>query len=360
MDNISEELPQLVYTMDNMNGLRAIGGMFGLEEALNKKGCPPPFLKDRAIFMVNARSCISVLIELLSPTNIWMPSYLCDSMLEAIDKSTDYMKFYEVDYDLAVPSLEWLNDVQKGDLIVIIDYFGFLFDSAIAIRAKEKGAWVLEDAAQALLSMDLGKFSDFTVYSPRKFLGVPDGGILISNCNVDLGDLNLKIPPEEWWLKALLATIFRRKFDIYDGKNCWFELYKEVEAQQPIGHYAMSHFSKALLMHSFDYPIIAERRVRNYRTLMELLGDHKLFPKLPNNVVPLGFPIRLKNRDRIRQILIDKRIYPPIHWSINEFIPGKFRDSYKLADHIMTLPCDQRYNHFDMTRMAQIVLSNIH
>jgi len=81
-----------------------------------------------------------------------------------------------------------------------------------------------------------------------------------------------------------------------------------------------------------------------------------IFPELPSQVVPLGFPIRLKNRDAVRQRLFNHDIYPPVHWLIQRIVPSEFRDSHRLAAEIMTLPCDQRYDSEDMHRMAQLIL----
>jgi len=112
-------------------------------------------------------------------------------------------------------------------------------------------------------------------------------------------------------------------------------------------------------MHSFDYSTIAQRRIDNYKFLARLLADIALFPNLSANTVPLGFPIRVKNRDRLRQVLFGHQIYPPVHWPIQGIVPQEFRDSLKLADEIMTLSCDQRYNRQDMKRMASIILGEL-
>jgi hypothetical protein len=80
---------------------------------------------------------------------------------------------------------------------------------------------------------------------------------------------------------------------------------------------------------------------------------------LPDGVVPLGFPVRLKERDRVRQALFDARIYPPVHWPIAEVVPNEFGASHQLATEIMTLPCDQRYGAPDVERMVLEVRRNL-
>ena len=331
-----------------------IGGMFGLVEPSKINNQFPPFLKnDKELFLANARSGINILAGLLKPRKIWMPSFLCDAMLKAV-KNLD-MHFYEVDSHLHI-SRSWVNTVESGELVVLIDYFGFPFDSSLAEDIKEHGGWVLEDASQALLSSNERKLSDFVLFSPRKFLGVPDGGILRNYTSIDLSEIQLKHPPSGWWLRTLNATILRRDFDLYGGERSWFKLFQETEADSPVGPYAMSMLSKTLLEHSFDYSSIIQKRIENYQILDDHLNKFALFPKLPIGVVPLGYPIQLNNRDHVRQILFDNNIYPPVHWPITDIVPKKFVESHRLADTILTLVCDQRYNPTEMERIARIVL----
>lgn len=334
---------------------RIIGGMFGLGEISNPNRSMPSFLRGNPVLLANARSGIAFLIELLSPAHVWMPSYLCGIMVEAVDKRRTAVKFYEVNYDLSLPSLSWLDSVERNDLVVLVDYFGFPSDSQCINRARERGARVLEDACQALLSEGVGRLSDFTLFSPRKFLGVPDGGILICNHEITYDNSKMAPPPPAWWLKAFSASVFRRDFDLHGGDRRWFELFQETEDDGPIGPYAMSEFSRMLLQHNFDYSMIAEKRVKNYELLAYELKKFALFPSLLCGVVPLGFPIRVKERDRVRQALFGQEIYPPVHWPIQGVVPEGFSDSHRLASEIVTLPCDQRYDSSDMERMIRCV-----
>lgn len=337
---------------------KIVGGMFGLGGGVSRnQNVSLPFFERSHLLLANARSGIAILAHALAPSQIWFPSYLCDVILKAAKqvRSSPVTQFYDVNYRLEISTEKWLTNVKKGDLVVLIDYFGFPYDRAYAIQAKERGAWVLEDACQALLSEGIGDFADFVIYSLRKWIGVPDGGVLVDNTDMGLLDIELRKPPSDWWLKAFYATVLRREFDLYGGSRRWFQLFREANAEGPIGHYAMSELSMILLMHGFDYSTITKRRVDNYRTLSDKLSNLALFPKLSSGVVPLGFPIRVKNRDQVRQMLFNHEMYPPLHWPIQDVVPEEFKESHRLAAEIMTLPCDQRYDSSDMNRMAQLV-----
>lgn len=335
-----------------------IGGMFGLHEAPCNGGSSLGWLERSHLLVANARSGIHWLIEHLRPRRTWMPSYLCRAMLDAVDPRYTTLEYYEVDYDLAVTSTTWLDRIEQGDLVVLIDYFGFPCDAACVAEAQRRGATVLEDASQALLSSHVGTHADYTVFSLRKFLGVPDGGILVSNKGAVIDDESLGRPPADWWDKSLKATTLRQKFDIHGGDRRWFELFQEVEASCPTGPYVMSNLTAAMLKEAFCFERIAERRRENYQCLLERIGHLAVFRELPPGVVPLGFPIRCPKRDRLRQHCFDAQIFPPVHWAIQDFVPPQFQDSHALAADIMTLPCDQRYGPQEMDRMAACINAN--
>jgi len=88
------------------------------------------------------------------------------------------------------------------------------------------------------------------------------------------------------------------------------------------------------------------------KPLLDSLNEVALFPSLSPRLVPLGFPIRVKDRDRIRQALFNHEIYPRLRWPIKGIVLERFRDGNRLSAEIMTLPCDQRYNRSDMERKA--------
>ena len=331
---------------------RIIGGMFGLDVAVSaERPAGAPFVQPRSFLLANARSGIHIVLEEFRPARVWMPSYLCGAMLEAV--RTTPVKFYPVDRNLSIAKFDGIGE---RDLVIVIDYFGFPAPTQFIDDVKSRGAWVLEDACQALLTRGVGQHSDFVLFSPRKFLGVPDGGILTSRGGSSLNDVHLEAAPPDWVLKAFEAVLLRREFDLYGDERRWFALFQQIERECPVGYFEMSGLAKMLLFHAFDYAAIAQRRRDNYLSLNQRLAGIALFPDLPSGVVPLGFPVRLEARDRVREALFAAQIYPPIHWPIADIVPEQFAESHQLNREMLTLPCDQRYDSSDMDRMAEIIL----
>jgi hypothetical protein len=336
--------------------MRIAGGMFGFEGSLGYvQTNVPQFMSEPRLLFLSARCAIQFLIHKLNPPQVWMPSYLCCSMIDAVDQKLTKLMFFQIGLDLESVSLDWLDLLSPGSLVVLIDYFGFPCSRQVIKDVQSRGAFVLEDASQALLSSHVGHQSDFVLFSPRKTIGVPDGGVLQFRRNHPSFSVELLPPPRKWWLKALEACIARREFDKFGGDSSWYELFRQVEGTYPLGLYRMSELSEFLIETAFNYDAIAEARRANYAYLMERLSDYALIKELDDSTVPIGFPISVNNRDNVRQALFDLQIYPPIHWEINECVPNSFNASHELSKRIMTIPCDQRLKRDNLIRIADIL-----
>lgn len=329
-----------------------MGGVLGLECARLSHAAAPPFLRGQLLTLVNVRSCLYMLIRELKPKRVWLPGYLCDSIVQAAQRAGAQCRFYALDYSLRPTTLDWLKEVQPGDLVLVIAYFGFPADRAICQAAKQRGAVVALDASQALLEQDDVPV-DCALYNPRKFLGVPDGGVLQLRADLPMGKVSVTPPDDRWWLDALDALLLRRDFDHGDDNREWFPRFRAVETAQPVGALAMSELTHRILRWGVDYEELARRRRVNFQALTNELGDIAIFSELPDGVVPLGFPVRVAHRAEVLAKLYAKQIYPPVHWPVPAAVPSDFRDARRLADDIMTLPCDQRYTTDHMLHMAR-------
>jgi dTDP-4-amino-4,6-dideoxygalactose transaminase len=332
---------------------RIIGGGFGLAEGTVTPAPTPAFLAEPRLLLATARSAFMLLEEHLRPEQVWLPSYLCTAVLQAFPKEQPRIRFYAVNQHLRPANDSWLREIRPGDMVVFIDYFGFTGWSEYAKEARRSGAWVVEDACQAMLNDQFGKDSQYVIVSPRKFVGVPDGGILLARNGATLPEGKLPPPPAVWWLEALAATQLRAEFDRHGGERAWFPLFQKTDDSAPSHPMRMSELSSLLLWHRIDYNDIVRRRRDNYRLLATELKHLAIFPELPPGVTPLGFPVRIQDRARVQRALFDADIYPPVHWPIAGAVPEEFKASHQLSAEILTLPCDQRYDDGSMTKMAR-------
>lgn len=316
--------------------------MFALELPLGSPS-PAPFDLDAALRFVNARSAFRFLLDQRQSRRVWLPQYTCDALADAA--ANREIRYYPVTTSLEPETGTWQAEVEREDVVVAIDYFGFRRWTDALQPVVARGAVVVEDASQALF-IDASPHAACIFYSPRKFVGVPDGGILAGT--------KLSAPPEPppaaWWSKAFKASALRRQFD--DGTSAdrrWFALFQESEREAPVGTYRASDVTEAILRNGIDYPAIRKRRIENYRTLAEGLPEFAVYPRLDDNTVPLGFPVRVADRDRVQRALFADDIYPAVHWQ--NAITAASPASERLSRELLTLPCDQRYDRHDMQRV---------
>ena len=107
-------------------------------------------------------------------------------------------------------------------------------------RAREHGAFVVRDSSQALLSQIQTGSAHYTIFSPRKFLGVPDGGVLFCGSGEESPGAPEKTPAREWRKLAIKAATLRSEFDLGDAQNGWFRVFQQAETLMPVGCFKMS------------------------------------------------------------------------------------------------------------------------
>jgi len=309
----------------------------------------------RTLLFANARSAIDTVVDLLRPPHIWLPSYLCESLVHAAcDRLQIQPNFYAIDESLRIADQRWLEQLRLGDMVVFVSYFGFPFDVSYAQAAQERGAWVLEDACGGMFRHAYPTIADFVVSSPRKFVGVVDGGVLSFRAGIDLDWPVLQEPPAAWLQRATEAHVARSRFDEGHGERDWFTQFQTVEATQPCGHFSISRDSSAEL-DTIDYAAVATRRRANYRLLLEYLSPWAMAKQLPPDVVPLGFPIRVPDRNALLKRLYAAQIYAPVHWPLCNTVPQEHEASWRLSESLLTVPCDQRIATDRMAEVGEIV-----
>jgi hypothetical protein len=342
------------------SGSKIIGGLLGLEvPCLSSGSRSVPFSECFRNYFLSARCAIYTICQSLKPRTTWLPSYLCGALLEPFDRLNIPIRFYDDGPNFQNGSTNWIDEVKNGDLVLFIHYFGFPNRTFPAEAVKKQGGLIVEDASQGLFVKQLYSESECIIYSPRKFVGVPDGGVVVHSDTSVLQAGSLEPAPAEWWKSALAATLMRREFDLQGGENVWFQLFREVEETFPVGPYCSSDLARMYIEGGTDYDFIERVRRENYKALLERLAEFALFCELDAETVPLGFPVRLSPavRDRVLDHLYKQNIFTPVHWRIGEIVPVEHVESHLLSQSILTLICDQRYTTSDMNRQVDAFLT---
>ena len=123
-----------------------------------------------------ARSAFSVLLEALPSGSVFVPAYLCPEMSAVVPAARRH--FYPIDEELSPDVTHLVGRVLPGDVVLAVDYFGRTPSADfLAFVESHPRVWFVEDCAQSFAGPG-SAWGDWQLYSPRKLVGVPDGGLL--------------------------------------------------------------------------------------------------------------------------------------------------------------------------------------
>ncbi len=332
-----------VYTA-RMDGV-IMGGFFGLEEPSAGKPQPLPFAESACCAWVSSgRAALECLLRgFPAPLRrVHVPRFTCDTVLEPLQRMGLGICRYACTEQLNAllpPAFE------TGDAILLTNYFGLTGESvrATAARLHERGIPVLVDATTALFAEPLPGVPSF--YSPRKFVGVADGGIACAPYPIPL-------PQEEDDSDARSRVLWARQ---EQGALAALPLSEAAENDLHAAPRRMAPLTRRLLAR-IDFRHVAAQRLRNYRQLHKALAplNHLHLPDAPPSA-PFCYPF-VSAIPRLRDELIDAGIALPLFWpEVLEAGPPESAE-HRLARRLLPLPLDQRYGEEDMARLLRLIL----
>ena len=298
--------------------------------------------KNRDLFTINkfffnsARTAFSILLsKLLSGDDkILMPAYIGQSpregsgVFDPIRQTKSNYVFYKLKDNLQVDieDVEVKINADNIRAILLIHYFGFPQKEIFRIKelCARNNVILIEDCAHTLTSSvagkKLGDIGDFAFYSLHKLLACEDGGCLqVNNC---------------------------KYIDVLHG-------IKENIAIEDLLQYSKT-----------DIKATSEKRVNNYKYYLSILrSDSNLFdvmyPVLEDGVVPLNFPILIKNYDRFKlynELIERGAVTVSLYYQmINELNEHEYPESFKISSTILNLPVHQETTVEDIECICEML-----
>ena len=310
--------------------MQEIGGYFGLERFGGNE-----YHSDAFAFNT-ATNALLWLMEKRRIRRIWMPDYLCASVIRAVEKSKmAKIRRYEIDSSLQ-PNFP-AGEMEPQDAVYLVNYYGQLAVGTVE-QWREKTSCLIVDNVQAFFAAPVVGVD--TLYSCRKWFGVPDGAYLYAD-----GLQETKLPP------AHAADHFLHLLGRFEGDaTAWYREYQRSETlleQSPIC--GMSELTRNILR-AVDYERVSKRRTENFSFLHRQLGEkNQLQLQIPLGAFMYPFCIESTQAQKIRQRLLENKIYIPVLW------PEMQGGAQALANRILPLPVDQRYTEKEMRRIVEIV-----
>lgn len=321
--------------MDHTN--RAIGGYFELE--LGHRGRE---LYPQAMPLQSARAALLAILQAGRPSRVWIPWYICQALVDQAHAAHVDVMRYGLEEDFSVGDGV---ELASGDWLLYVNYFGLCDSQVDAVLARFPPERVIVDNSHAFFSTPRACLG--TLYSPRKFVGVPDGGYLVASIDVP-------VPRDEdrasvWRCLPLLQ---RAAHGPEYGYAEFRHLQEGLGNQLPL---QMSALSRRFL-EAIDYGDVAQRRRANFEQLDSRLSRSNRFDlRSSAGAVPFAYPF-VGGGESLRKSLIAKRIYVSQLWpELLDPLSGVPAFERFLANECLPLPCDQRYDGTDMDHVAQLV-----
>ena len=308
---------------------KEIGGYLELERFTG------PMLHEKALALSSGRACLSYLIEQRKIRKIALPDFNCD-IVEAVCRAHEVkIRFYPVEANLRPKALQ----TEEDEWLYLVNFYGQLSADELQ-RIAARVPRLIVDNAQAYFDLPL-KGVD-TLYTCRKFLGVPDGGFLYTEA------------PE----KTLPADESRERMGFVLGRferpaGEYFAAAAQNNDDLSMEPKSMSELTKNLL-HAVDYDRVKTKRTENFRLLHEGLGSVNCL-NLRVTEGAYAYPLMLPEGQKIRKKLIEQKIFVPMLWpNVPEQQPAD-SEACRLAEQILPLPCDQRYGAEEMAFIIKAV-----
>ena len=301
------------------------------------------FLHPQALRYQSARAAFLALLQSAKPKRVWMPLYICDSMLAPVHAAGVELCHYAIDKNFSVARF---IDLQKHDLLLYVNYFGICNQQVDHILEKFNPLQVVIDCSQAFYAHPRECLA--TVYSPRKFFGLPDGGLLVT-------DHPVPVPQEQdKGSERRMEHLIKR---LGGTPEAGYDAFQQAEKSlNDLGPYSMSSLTEQLLA-SVDAGAAKEARNRNFHYLRNALDDSNLL-KMPDTVDgPMCYPY-MTDKNISRSDFAKEKIFMATYWTDALGRVNHNSVESQFINNCYPIPCDQRYDEVALHRILRLLQSH--
>lgn len=316
------------------------GGYLPIELGKNNK----EYYRTNSRFYNSGRTAIYCAIKDSGVERVWLPIFLCKSVYDLLKTMHIDIHFYNIDSNFIPINI----DEKQNDIIIWTNYYGVVPSKTIELIVARYNN-VIIDNTQAFFQKPLDNV--YNVYSPRKFFGVCDGGILIKkefrNKDAVLEKSNS--------LSTAMYLVKSLQMSTNDAYKDSIKNEKRIENE---GVRSMSQLTHSIL-ETIDYEFVKDRRNNNFCKLHSLLKERNelIIDKavFDENRAPMVYPFLFKSKS-LRQRLIDNHIYVSQWWKW--LLENKRSNEWEryLSEYLLPLPIDQRYEAKDMRNIYDIIV----
>lgn len=310
--------------------MKEIGGYFGLENFSGEQ-------YHKGLLALNSgRNALAYLIRARRIRKLYIPYFLCDSVSGVCRREGCPVEYYRIGRDFS-PLFD--QTLAEGEWLYIVNYYGQITNEQV-LEMKARWGSIIFDNVQAFFQKPVSGVD--TVYSCRKFFGVPDGAYLAT----DAPAIVLPLDVSKDRMKHVLGRYEGAASDYYGDFKGNDHGFIDLEIR------SMSRLTQNLL-NAVDYDAVRRKRDENFEYLHGALGRHnRLTLSVPDGAYM--YPFYCEKGMDIKRKLAQKKIYVATLWpNVLEYAGTQEKD---YAENILPLPCDQRYDVSDMERIIEEII----
>ena len=314
--------------------MKEIGGYFGLEKVIGRE------YHANLLALNNARNALLYLLKARNIKKLYIPYFLCDSVSKLCDREGYRYEYYFIGADF-LPIFE--KSLQTDEYLYVVNYYGQLSNQTVEMLRRKYGN-IIFDNVQAFFQKPVDGVD--TIYSCRKFFGVPDGAYLATTARLQ-EELPVDVSKDR--MKHILGRFEGSASDYYADFKANDHSFVDLELREMS---ALTHN----LLGTIDYELTSKTRNENYAILEAQLGVRNPL-QLQTPIGPYCYPFYCENGMEIKRQLAKSKIFVATLWPNVLETDCVLEKDY--TENILPLPCDQRYDANDMNYLVEELLKCI-
>lgn len=315
--------------MGKNNCIMPIGGYFEWE-------FPPPKPQgwfDGYCMLNSGRHSLEYILKGLEVNKIYIALYSCDVILKPLKRLGIPYEYYNIDFNLEISED---IDLHEREVLLYTNYFG-IKDNYVKDVVNKYGGNVIIDNAQALFCLP---YASHQFYSPRKFIGMPDGGMAVTS----IPDYTSSLRHDE--SNGRCSHLLKRTELI---PSAGYHDFKSASLMIEQSHMSKMSIISQKILESVDFENIKKKRRDNFKILHDALkSQNRMFiPDMDTFACPMVYPF-MSDQNGLRDYLIENDVFVATYWPnvLNLTHSGQVEET--LVKNIVPLPIDQRYGDIEM------------
>jgi hypothetical protein len=282
-------------------------------------------------------------LRVLNCNTVWLPRYECESVRQFLLKKQISIKYYSINDRFDPVDIRQT----KEEAVLLVNYFGVMNRKRMAALASQYHNVIL-DNAQAFYTRPIENY--LSVYSARKFFGVPDGAYVLGKNAARFMDTYKRDLSSDTSNFLLQRIEYGCEGKAYTSRKLNERRIDESDIKR------MSALTQ-MILDGTDYAGIRRKRKENFQIACDLFDGINRFDigrYLDSDCVPMVYPL-ITGDDQLLERLIAKKHFQGPWWAyLTAELPETAFESY-LSRYLAPITIDQRYGRRELEYLKEVV-----